>query len=523
MTGRVGSQCIWLTCYNVPVYVFKQGKALKRTFLYFWVLLLSTFSAAAVTPLPAEQAFQLSTKGTAPNQVTVSWKIAAGYHLYRDQMKFSVPTAPVLPPGKKIDDPALGKYEVYDNEVSIPVDVQDARSLTITYQGCSSAGFCYPPTTTTVSLGNDEQNSATQLLMGKNLFLILAGFLGFGLLLALTPCIFPMVPILSSIILGQGDEVTTRKAFVLSLTYVLAMAVTYAGAGVIAAWTGHYLQAFFQNPWVLILASIFMALLALSLFGLYELRLPNAIQQRVMALSQKQRGGTYVGVAVMGCLATLVVSPCVSAPLVGALGYISSTGDMRLGGSALFSMGLGMGLPLLIIGTYGTRLLPKAGKWMQGTKIIFGVLLLAVAVSLLWRIIPPDLFSSKKNTHMAFQTIKSVNDLKQALAAAKREGKPVLLDFYADWCISCKKMDKTTFNAAEIGPLSQNVILLRADVTMNNAADKQLLKSLGVVAPPTIVFFDPNGKEIVTKRVIGEIGQKELMSRIGCEWLNSYC
>ncbi len=443
-----------------------------------------------------------------------------------------------------------------------------------------------PPSTTTVtSVARSteiisEQDKATLLLKNNNWFFIIPGFFIFGLLLAFTPCVLPMVPILVSIIAGQGKLLTTRKAFALSLTYVLAMSFTYASAGVLAGYAGSYVQAFFQNEWVITIFSLIFILLALSLFGFYELQIPHRWQHKITEYSNKQIGGTYLGVAIMGFLATLIVSPCVTAPLVGVLSYIGNTGNMLVGGVALFVMGLGMGLPLIIVGIGGGKLLPKSGSWLNVIKVIVGILLLGVAIWMLSRIVSDQttivlisilvigssiysgrlslkyhgiankllqvtsiilflyglaLFigvlmgnisllqplkmkqvtatQNQTDIKISFYYVKNVNDLQAQLMNAKNLHKPVFLDFYADWCVSCKMMDRYVLTDQKVKELLQSFVLLRADMTANTADDIALAKHFNMIGPPVVIFFDANGKQI-QPAMVGEISTKDLTQRL---------
>lgn len=576
--------------------------------LFFFIPIVSV----AFQPLTIDQAFNLSLKPVDDHTVLAQWKIAPGYHLYRDQLKFQVASPSkadlgtiVFPDGIAKEDDIRGKYQIYEGSVAVSLPIQnrtaDKLVLAVSYQGCADSGFCYPPTTRQMTVnfsGLPSQNSAeaagagslqdsaapqdkvSQLLSNKSWGWILIGFFGFGLLLAFTPCVLPMIPILSGIIVGQSEEITALKAFWLALTYVLAMAITYALAGILAGLAGNYVQAFLQSPWVIAGFSAIFVFLALSLFGFYELRIPNSWHHHMTNLSNQQTGGNYVGVAVMGCLSTLILSPCVTAPLIGALSYIGKTGNAVLGGSALFTMGLGMGIPLIIIGTVGGKFLPKAGVWMHALKACFGVIMLGVAILLLSRILKPELtmllwaglliisavymgvFTTTPLSSFgklwkgcslillvygfllligagmgnanplqplaiqpavvvanaaqadAFKIIKNHDDLQTELQKASEQHKPVLLDFSAEWCISCKQMDRSTFSAANVQELLGKFVLLRADVTNNDDVDHALEKKLNVIAPPTILFFDSTGKEIESARIVGETGPKEFESRL---------
>lgn len=554
--------------------------------------------------LKADDAFQFSGIQNG-NQINLEWLIAEDYHLYRDKIKVKITQGDVktgdlqLPPATEIDDPLFGKTKVYHGlmQASLPISAVTTNSVVeIEYQGCSAAsGVCYPPTrksinidpatfnqgttspqiaTATVADDNtaSQELSETDLiadtLKNSSVWIVILTFLAFGLLLSLTPCIFPMIPILSSIIVGQGDQLTTRRAFIMSLVYVLAMSITYTVAGVLAGIFGENLQAAFQNPWIIGSFSIVFLLLALSMFGFYELQLPSSVQSKLTNLSNKQQGGTLTGVAIMGFLSALIVGPCVAPPLAGALIYIGQTGDALLGGLALFAMSIGMGMPLLLLGTSAGKLLPRAGAWMDAVKAVFGVMLIGVAIWMAGRILPVEItmlawavlliisavylgaFNStidksgwmklfkgmglvmfvygtilligmlagskdllqplkvlqggtggsmqQQSEKLAFTKIKSSEDLDKVLA----QGKPVMLDFYADWCVSCKEMEQFTFSDAGVHSALDGVILVKADVTANDDIDKALMKRFGIIGPPAILFFE-NGQEQKAQRVVG--------------------
>ncbi|KAF5271600.1 hypothetical protein FQR65_LT05221 [Abscondita terminalis] len=484
---------------------------------------------ASQQALPVDQVFQVSVQRLNNKTLAARWTIKPGYYLYRDKIHFqSTPisiNSVVFPKGITKHNQFIGKYEVYQGHVVTllkylhPLPDQNL-DIEIHYQGCAIAGFCYPPVVKYLTLTHSgmstrginqnstdigqnslinkqgqtiktasEQSKILSLLAGHNIFWTLISFFGFGLLLSLTPCVLPLIPVLSAIILGQ-KQLTTVKAFSLSITYVLAMALTYAVAGVFAGLAG----------------------LAFSLFGFYELRLPASWHEKLIHITNRQQGGNYVGVALMGCLSTLVISPCITAPLVGVLTYIGNTGNAILGGIALFVLGLGSGVPLLIIGTSAGKWLPKSGPWMNGIKIALGIMMLAMAVWLLARIIPsnsrpfrtlhPDQIVSSETSN--FQTIKSISDLNLALKQAKQQNKPVLVDFYANWCISCKEMERIVFTAPQVKSLMSNFILLRADVTANDDQDKALERQFHVIAPPTFLFFAPDGQELTDARIVGQ-------------------
>ena len=582
--------------------------------------------------LPADKAFAFSAEVIDGNTILASWEIADGYYLYRDKFKFSVEDGAGVtlgridfpPVSKVIDDEVFGKMPVYYSEVAIKISLNRAVTspidmvLKADYQGCADAGFCYPPesqdmglslpkgqkeglaaTTATMTSGTDssiatsmsvsdaasdidsksvsEQDSIANSLENDGVIMIILTFFGFGLLLAFTPCVFPMVPILSSIIVGQGGEVTTRKALTMSIVYVLAMALTYTVAGIIAGLFGANLQAAFQTPWILISFSLVFVALSFSMFGFYELQLPSSWQSKLTQVSNSQKGGTLAGVAIMGFLSALIVGPCVAAPLMGALIYIGQTGDAVLGGLALFALSMGMGAPLIAIGASAGKLLPKAGGWMDAVKAVFGVMLLAVAVWMMERVVPPaiallmwatllivssiymgaitqlkfDATGWKKlwkglgvimlvygilllvgvasnasdplqplrgisfagtgggagavSTHREaqFKKIKSVADLEREIELAAAQGKGVMLDFYADWCVSCKEMERYTFSDAGVLSEFSKGVLLQADVTANDDLDKALLKKFKLVGPPSMIFWNAKGEELPHMRMVG--------------------
>lgn len=554
--------------------------------------------------LPVEEAFAFEALPN-KNHLILSWQVAPGYHLYQDKIKVKPLKGEIklsklqLPPAEESNDPVFGKTQVYKTpfQAVLPIDVLNSNSeIEITYQGCADkSGVCYPPVHKVIKLNPadfnlqtskapspsssaqaeqsvadtplSETDQITDTLMHGSVWLVLGTFFIFGLLLAFTPCVFPMIPILSSIIVGQGENITTRRAFTLSLVYVLAMSVTYTLAGVLAGMFGENLQAAFQNPWVLGTFSLIFVLLAFSMFGFYELQLPSRFQSKINNVANQQKGGTLTGVAIMGFLSALIVGPCVAPPLAGALIYIGQTGDALLGGSALFTMSLGMGLPLLLLGTSAGKFLPRAGGWMDAVKAVFGVVMLGVAIWMAERILPewitllawsllfivsavymgafaqpstgwqklykglgialfiwgimalvslalgkPSLLQplsglsagtystgqpAQKELH--FKKIKSIDELNQVLA----EGKPVMLDFYADWCVSCKELEHKTFSDPSVQQALTGITLLQADVTANDAVDKALMKKFGIIGPPAILFFTPDGQELKHLRVVG--------------------
>ncbi len=577
--------------------------------------------------LEPDQAYRLKARVEGPGRVLLHWDIADGTYLYKDKVRVALEGAdlaapPTLPAGKVKHDALLpdgdtGDVEVYYHGLDLPLEIRtpgqgDAGvTLKVRYQGCADRGICYPPITKTLHLdlkngrlasaaapqaapsgpppetypAQSETDRIAARLQGGNVWLILASFFGFGLLLALTPCVFPMIPILSGIIAGQGHDITPGRGFLLALVYVLAMAVTYSLAGVLAGLFGGNLQAWFQSPWILGAFAGLFVLLALSMFGFFELQMPSAVQSRLTEVSGRQRGGTLAGVAVMGLLSALIVGPCVAPPLAGALIYIGHTGDAALGGLALFVLALGMGTPLLALGASAGRLLPKAGPWMDTVKAVFGVVLLAVAVSLLERILPPVLSmflwallaivpavymgaleplppgasgwarlwkglgfallvygvlmlvgvaaggrdslqplrglapvaTGTAPGRVQFRPVADVAGLERELAAARAAGRPVMLDFYADWCVSCKELERDTFSDPQVRQAlaAHRYILLQADVTANSAADEALLQGrFGLPGPPAIIFFGPDGEERRGLRVVGYLPPERFLEHL---------
>ena len=565
------------------------------------LLLLMLFALAGLVraeePLPPEQAFRFSARAVDAKTIEARWQITDKNYMYRNNFKFALDGgtlgAPSYPPGKMKEDENFGNVEVYRKDVKILIPVEASGSVTLKAisQGCWDGGICYPPITQEAKIdlaaagtalspaptlagagadtSGDETSRIARLFKGDNLALVLASFFGFGLLLSLTPCVFPMIPILSGIIVNHGHAVSHLRAFVLSLAYVLGMAVTYAIVGVAAGLSGTLLSAALQNAWVLGGFALVFVVLSLSMFGFYELQLPAALQSKVSDSANKQ-GGSLPAIALMGALSALIVGPCVAAPLAGALLYIAKTGDAVLGGSALFVMALGMGAPLLLVGAFSRTLLPKSGPWMEGVKKFFGVIMLATALWLVSPVIPlwtqmlgwallmvvPAIFLHAldplpNNAHgwqrlgkglgvilllggaamlmgvlggakdplqplgflragnaaeahgPAFERVATTEQLDQRLAQAKSSGKAVMLDFYADWCVSCKEMERFTFADPKVAASMKQMVLLQADVTANSDADKALLKRFGLFGPPGIIFWSSAGTELADLRVIG--------------------
>ena len=542
----------------------------------------------------------------ANGQINASFKVAPGYYLYKERIKFELSPALAhkirLPNGDIKNDPNFGRMEVYHHDFTGNIDIEAAYAapLTIkaTYQGCSEKGLCYAPQHKTFSInlqttpssdasksidtnavnsgaassnisGSDSQ--AANLLKSGKWWLIVLGFFTAGLLLAFTPCVFPMIPILSSIIIGKNAHVTRLHAFNLSLAYTFGMCLTYTLAGVAAGLSGQMLSSALQTPWALGFGALVFVLLALSMFGFYELKLPSSLENGLMSLSRRIKGGHLFSDFLMGVLSALIISPCVAAPLAGALLYISKTSDVMLGGVALFSLSLGMGAPLILIGASAGTLLPKVGSWMNAVRNLFGVLMLGVALWLISPLIPmniqlalwaallivPAIFmhaldplpvdakpslrfwkgialmllitglamligalsnaksplqplsgllatgnaTQQQHSSLDFKRIKNLTELNTALQAA--QGKQVMLDFYADWCVSCKEMEQFTFSDPRVQAALKDTLLLQADVTANSTDDKALLQKFNLFGPPGILFFNSNAQLESNLKVVG--------------------
>ena len=536
--------------------------------------------------LPPEQAFRFSATMTDASVIEVRFDVADDYYLYRERFAFKADGAqlgtPVIPAGKMKFDETFGKtVEIYRQQVLIrlPVKADAPFTLSVSSQGCSDRGLCYAPMesiaklapadpafseTREVSSVSVAETSPTEMgrieasLASGNLLLILPLFLLLGLGLSLTPCVLPMVPILSFIIVGEGERTSRSRGFVLSLAYAMGMAMVYTALGIAAGLIGEGLSADLQSPPVLITFAIFMAVLSLSMFDVYQLQVPPSVQLKLTRWSEQQRAGKLAGVFVMGMLSALIVGPCVAAPLAGVLVYISQTRDVVIGGSALFAMAVGMSVPLLLLGLSAGTLVPKAGRWMMAVKPFFGVLMLALALWMVASLIPGWALmlgwgllgvaygaflmvsrqlglrgraigvvfvllgavqltglatggrdpwaplahlTGKSHAKIAFTRIHSVAELDQAIAAAR--GRPIMLDFYADWCVACLEMEKLTFTDPAVSAKLQDFLLLQVDVTANSVDDKALLKRFGLFGPPGIIFFDRDGAESRSLRVIG--------------------
>ena len=498
------------------------------------VLLLLCSLARADDLLHPSVAFVPAVRALDGQTLEVRFAIAKGYYLYRDKFRFSaapesiVLGAPAIPKGKEKVDETFGKVEVYYNEVAIRLPVERNSSgplpllLNITSQGCADVGVCYPPQKQMLRVelpdpaslpaappaadtAGDESGRIAQLLGNAGLWLAAASFFGFGLLLAFTPCVFPMLPILSGIIVGAGRDghgVTHARGFALSLAYVLGMALTYAAAGVAAGFSGTLLAVTLQNAWVLGGFALIFVVLAFSMFGFYELQLPTFLQSRVATETARIKGGALPGVALIGALSAIIVGPCVAAPLAGALLYIGQSGDAVRGGMALFCMALGMGVPLLAIGASAGTLLPKSGPWMEKVKKIFGVILLGTALWIVSPLLLPGWQGDQSSASKGLPFIR-VATLGELDTRIKASGKPVMLDFYADWCVSCKEMERYTFTDARVQQRLADWTLLQADVTANSDDDKALLARFKLFGPPGTIFFNSQGEEVRAVRVIG--------------------
>lgn len=576
-------------------------------------------------PLHVDKAFKFSSLPADSEKILLRWDIADKHYLYNHAFQFSLENKEgvslgkaIIPAGKPKTDQFFGDISVYYGgvDITLPFTKQSSSlintNLKVTYQGCADRGICYPPETKIIPITlaahavgdavsptiksivdtspkaaeearvnqvittanddfnlNQEQDNLLDALKSGNLLLILAAFFGAGLLLSFTPCVFPMIPILSGIITGQKGEVTTRKAFILSLVYILSMALVYTLIGVASGIIGESIQAWFQKPWVLLLFGLIIVLMALSMFGLFSLQMPQSIQSKASNLSNQQKSGSLFGVAIMGMLSALIVGACSTPVLAVAIGYIGKTADPILGGMGLFAMSIGMGLPLLIIGTSAGKLLPQKGAWMDQVKYVFGALMLAVALYIIDPVLPTRIMMglwaalligcgvymgalnsklisgwqklykslglvaviygiimlvgmatgkgqllsplkgllsggvAEAEQHLQFKRIRGITQLDQHLDVAKKNQQFVMLDFYADWCKSCLELEEFTFPDPEVQKTLANVVLLQADVTLNDDIDKALLKRFKINGPPAILFFDKDSNEIRTRRLNG--------------------
>lgn len=561
--------------------------------------------------LHPDEAFKLNVIAKDSNTLEAIFTVSPGYYLYKERIKFEIKDAALgsvssvdLPAGDIKDDPNFGKQEVYHHNFAANINTENATQHLVIharFQGCSEKGLCYAPQlktfnvamadaamnngaapsnneNTLINTSTNSEDEATNLLKSGKLWLIAAGFFGFGLLLSFTPCVLPMIPILSGIIVGDKKahrhETSRLHSFNLSLAYVLGIALSYTIAGIAAGLSGHLLSNALQSPWMLTATALIFVVLSFSMFGFYELRLPHTIEERMVNTTNKLKGGQFLGVFIMGVISALIVSPCVAAPLAGALLYISQTRDVVLGGVALFALSIGMGVPLLLIGASAGHVLPKAGGWMTAVRNFFGILMLAVAIFIISPITPVSLqmmlwaalliipamylhaldnlpldiatgrshpwmrfwkgigimllivgiamligavsgaksplqplsgisISSNKQPehHLPFVRVKNTAELDARIESAN--GKVVMLDFYADWCTSCKEMELFTFSDPAVQKSLKNAVLLQADVTANTPEDLALLQRFNLYGPPGIIFFNRSGQEIKPIKVIG--------------------
>ena len=564
---------------------------------------------AFASPPPAESVFQVTVKPLDPNAFTLNWQIKKGFFIYQKSIRLAErPDSNAhlgqitLPTALQKTAPHATPYAIYRNHLTLSVPILGTTPgeslLDVFYQGCSVAGFCYPPQHRQIKLSIDDHSALThvslegmpnrdeillnksteseplyQLFTTHNWVYVIVSFFGFGVLLAFTPCVLPMIPVLSGIIVGHGKDLSTRKAFFLSLSYVLSMSITYSVIGAIIAFMGNNLQVALQSTWAVGLFSLLFIMLALSMFGLYELRLPLSWQNKMATLTRSQSGGHYFNAALMGSLSILILSPCVTAPLIGALSYIAREGSVSLGIFSLFFLGLGMGTPLLLIGTSAGKCLPKAGQWMNEVKVFFGVLMLGVAIYLLNRILPSMLIMLACSSLLVFSgiylgalcsahsklekfnqgagllllvygfliligasqghrdplfplkqthstplaqrsTLTTLPEVQAALAEAASNETPVVLDFYADWCASCKTIANTTLRDPRVLTALKRFTLITVDLTPNNADTHTLLSYLNVIAPPTFLFFDAKGNNLEELRLMGEISVKDFLGSL---------
>lgn len=584
----------------------------------------SLLSPGGETLLPVDEAFVMNARFDGPNLLALAWQIEPGYYLYADKLDIEAHGdielgTPEWPEGVPHYDENFGDVLVFYDYVEAKVPFSRATpgemqvELRGYFQGCRENSICYPPSEQTMALvlpaaaefaaadaasgaaaagsrpaatggAVSEQDRLAALILSDSWLLVGATFFGLGLLLSFTPCVLPMVPILSGIIAGHGKQVSTGRAFALSLSFVLGMALTYTVAGALAALAGEQVQAVFQKPWILTLFAGLFVLLALSMFGVFNLQMPAAVQTRVAALANRQKAGTFAGTVVMGALSALIVTTCVAPPLVAALAVIGQSGDVVRGAGALFVLSLGMGAPLLVVGTSAGKLLPKVGPWMNVVKAGFGVMLLGLAIWMMERVLPGSVVlalwallvfltgvflgafdalpaqpsASKRLAKgvgvlaclygallligatlggddplrpipraalgggpmgqpapaLAFEPIKTVSELETALATARSAGRPVMVDFTADWCVSCKEMERSTFPHSAVVTALEPFTLLRIDVTANNDDDKALLRYFGSYGPPTIAFFDAAGRPQEGYKLVGYVAAPEFAAHV---------
>ncbi len=562
--------------------------------------------------LPVDEAFKPILIPVDGNKVEVTWQIAPGYYLYKEKISVRALSDKVqagrldLPEGKLKYDEFFGESEVYFDDVFAPLTLARATpdamelELELKYQGCAEGGLCYPPTTRTLTVELPEAKAVTDLsdirpplsdqdrkaniITSASIWTVVASFFGFGLLLAFTPCVLPMIPILTSIIAGEGENSSSARGFVLAFSYVMGMAIVYTAAGVIAVAAGAQVQAAFNQPWVLSLFAGLFVLLAIAMFGGYDLQMPSSIQSKIAGISSNQKSGTLIGAFIMGALSSLIVTACVAPALVAALAVMSQTGDYLRGALALFAMSLGMGAPLLAVGAAQGKFLPKVGPWMVAVKGAFGFMMLGLAIWMLSRFLPGSVTlllwailtvitgvfmgglttltsestavqklgrgfgllaiiwglmmllgavtggsnplkplatvnlgggtAQTEDSHLEFQRIKTVGDLDREIAAAAAAGKTAMLDFYADWCVSCIEMEEYTFTDPGVQAALANSVVLQADVTANDDQDQELLERFGVFGPPTIIFFGADGQQRHGYEVVGYMKAEDFIGHL---------
>lgn len=609
-------------------YKSSQQHNIGTILLGLWLLMFAHVATAATDFLPPDKAFTYHVTAEEDGAVLVTWDIVPDYYLYKHQFSITDEHGEELPQewpeGEYIEDEFFGRSEVFFNQAVARVEPGDAQHLTLTWQGCAAAGLCYPPQDATLAVpkygegggvgalfgGGNNSSSASSVpqqeattpapqapqnqaedqrlasaLQEGNLVWALAAFFGLGLLLIFTPCVLPMLPVLSSLVVGSESR-SRGQAFLLSVAYVVPMALTYAVMGVLAALAGANLQAVLQQPAVIIVFAGIFVLLAAAMFGLYELQLPAWLRDRLNTVSEKQRGGTLVGAGLMGILSAILVGPCMTAPLAGALLYIAESGNLWFGGLTLFALGLGMGAPLVLAMTVGAGFLPKPGGWMNGVKAVFGFMLLGLAIWFvqriapgavvlalsgllgismayaLWRLslgersadqpwsyvlqalamcvgvwallmtlggaagnsnplqplaglsTPATTVAASENFMDRFHTMDTMDEFEQALTQAQTEGKWVLVDYYADWCISCHVIEREVFGNAEVQQALADFVLLRPDVTAAGKESKAIMAKYNILGPPTLLFIGPNGEERRAGRIVGELSAKEFLQHL---------
>ncbi|WP_312404229.1 protein-disulfide reductase DsbD [Pseudomonas rhodesiae] len=566
-----------------------------RLLLTFLLVMFAGFAQAApgnpfdTKPefLPVGKAFTFTSERLESGETQLYWQIADGYYLYQQRMKFDgLAEKPVLPQGEAHSDEFFGEQQVYRQGLEVKLPAGTTGQVKLGWQGCADAGLCYPPQSITVNLGGDPAVAATAQaqdqslasgLQQRSLGWSLLVFFGLGLLLAFAPCSLPMLPILAGLVVGSGAS--PRRGFALAGSYVVCMALVYAALGVLAALLGANLAALLQTPWILGSFAALFVILALPMFGFFELQLPVALRDRLDNVSRNQSGGSLVGAGVLGALSGLLVGPCMTAPLAGALLYIAQSGNALHGGLILFAMGIGIGVPLLLLVTVGNRFLPKPGTWMNVLKGVFGFLFLGTAVLMIrpvvdeslwlalwgalamamaycgWRLAqdfgrvamlfgagsvvlglwgalmlvgaaggsdepwqPLKVYNGSSNAaaptaHDAFLTLNDPAALQSQLDSAKAQGQWVLVDYYADWCVSCKIMEKQVFGRPEVLAALKDVRLLRLDVTADNAASRELLGRYQVPGPPSFVWIGPDGQERRAHRITGEVDAMTFLQR----------